>query len=746
MILCIFWSYFEHQKTLPMSLRFTAIGNITNDATAPASGSSKVTAIFNENVFTLKTAREFLSDEAYKSLVTSIRGGKKIDRIVANQIATGIRAWAESKGVTHFTHWFQPLTGTTAEKHDSFFTIKSDGTAIEEFDGAALIQQEPDASSFPSGGLRATFEARGYTAWDPSSPAFIIEIGHGKTLCIPTIFVSYTGESLDYKAPLLKALESLNKAAVDVCNYFDKNVTKVTATLGWEQEYFVIDEALANARPDLVQAGRTVFGASPAKGQQLEDHYFGSIPERVYAFMRDYEQEAYKLGIPLRTRHNEVAPAQFECAPIFEEVNIAVDHNTLLMDVMSRVARRHRLVVLLHEKPFAGINGSGKHNNWSMATDTGVNLLAPGKTPKTNLMFLTFFVNTIKAVHDHADIMRAAIASAPNDHRLGANEAPPAIISVFVGQYLSKVLADVETRVNTKFDEQDEAILKLDLHRSIPELMLDNTDRNRTSPFAFTGNKFEFRAVGSSANCAIAMTVLNTIVADTLRKFKTDVDALIEKGDKKEIAIMHVIQKYIVESKKVLFEGDGYSDEWHHEAERRGLPNLKTTPIALDAMISEKAIKLFEANGVYSHSEIEARHEIELEKYIKKVQIEARIMGDLAINHILPAAIKYQNELITNINGLKAAGLGEASYKSQLDILTAVSEHIQVIHTKVHEMVEARKVVNNIEDTRTKAIAYESQVKAAFFDDIRYHVDKLEHLVDDDIWTLPKYREMLFLR
>jgi glutamine synthetase len=729
-----------------MSLRFDAIGNITSETGAPTPSVTKVTGIFNENVFTLKIAREFLSDEAYKSLATSIRGGKRVDRNVANQIASGIRAWAESKGVTHFTHWFQPLTGTTAEKHDSFFTLKGDGTAIEEFDGAALIQQEPDASSFPSGGLRATFEARGYTAWDPSSPPFIMEIGKGKTLCIPTLFVSYTGESLDYKAPLLKALEALNKAAVDVCNYFDKNVTKVTATLGWEQEYFVIDESLVNARPDLLQCGRTVFGAAPAKGQQLEDHYFGSIPERVYTFMRDFEQEAYKLGIPLRTRHNEVAPAQFECAPIFEEVNIAVDHNTLLMDIMSRVAKRHKLVVLLHEKPFAGINGSGKHNNWSMATDTGVNLLAPGKTPKTNLMFLTFFVNTIKAVHDHADILRAAIASAPNDHRLGANEAPPAIISVFVGQYLSKVLTDVEARVNTKFDEQDEAILKLDLHRSIPELMLDNTDRNRTSPFAFTGNKFEFRAVGSSANCAISMTVLNTIVADTLKKFKADVDALIEKGDKKEIAIMQVIQKYIVESKAVLFEGDGYSDEWHHEAERRGLPNLKTTPIALDAMVSDKAQKLFGNNNVYSHSEIEARHEIELEKYIKKVQIEARIMGDIAVNHILPAAIKYQNELLTNVNGLKSAGLPESAYKSQLSLLTQVSDHIQHIHDKVHDMVEARKVANNIENTRTKAIAYESQVKAKFFDDIRYHVDKLEHLVDDDLWTLPKYREMLFLR
>lgn len=730
-----------------MSLRFNAIETISSDQGAPVvTPNVKITGIFNENVFTLKTARQYLSDEGYKSLLTSVRGGKKIDRNVANQIANGLRAWAESKGVTHYTHWFQPLTGTTAEKHDSFFTLKGDGTPIEEFDGAALIQQEPDASSFPSGGLRATFEARGYTAWDPSSPAFIIEIGHGKTLCIPTIFISYTGASLDYKAPLLKALESLNKAAVEVCNYFDKNVTKVTATLGWEQEYFVIDERLAHARPDIVQCGRTVFGASPAKGQQLEDHYFGSIPERVYAFMRDFEQEAYKLGIPLRTRHNEVAPSQFECAPIFEEVNIAVDHNTLLMDLMNRVARRHQLVVLLHEKPFAGINGSGKHNNWSMATDTGVNLLAPGKTPKTNLMFLTFFVNIIKAVHDNADILRASIASEPNDHRLGANEAPPAIISVFVGQYLAKVLSDIESRVSTKFDEQDEAILKLDLHRSIPELMLDNTDRNRTSPFAFTGNKFEFRAVGSSANCAISMTVLNTIMADTLRKFKQEVDALIEKGDKKEIAIMHVIQRYIVESKKVLFEGDGYSQDWHDEAARRGLPNVKTTPLALDAMVTEKAKHLFESNGVYTHIELEARHEIELEKYTKKVQIESRIMGDLAINHILPAAIRYQNELLANVNGLKAAGLGKEAYQSQLDILTAVSKHIQVIHQQVDQMVEARKKANAIENAREKAIAYDKDIKAVYFDEIRYHVDKLEHLVDDDLWTLPKYREMLFIR
>jgi len=728
------------------SLRFKAIDNLTTTQETQLPGSTKITAIFGENVFTLKTAREFLSDEAYKSLLASIKGGKKIDRAVANQIASGMRQWAEAKGVTHFTHWFQPLTGTTAEKHDSFFTIKSDGTAIEEFDGAALIQQEPDASSFPSGGLRATFEARGYTAWDPSSPAFVMEIGAGKTLCIPTIFVSYTGESLDYKAPLLKALAALDKAAVEVCHYFDKNVNKVTATLGWEQEYFVIDEGLFNARPDLVLSGRTVFGHSPAKGQQLEDHYFGSIPERIYAFMRDYEQEAYKLGIPLRTRHNEVAPAQFECAPIFEEVSVAVDHNILLMDVMDRVARRHHLRVLLHEKPFAGINGSGKHNNWSMATDTGVNLLAPGKTPKTNLMFLTFFVNTIKAVYDYSDVMRASIASAGNDFRLGANEAPPAIISVFIGEYLSKVLADVKERVGDKFDEQDEAILKLDLHRSIPELLLDNTDRNRTSPFAFTGNKFEFRAVGSNANCANAMIAVNTIMAETLKKFKKDVDALIEKGDKKEIAIMHVIREYVVSSEKVLFEGDGYSDEWHHEAERRGLPNVRTTPLALDAMVTDKAKHLYESNGVYSHVELEARHEIELEKYIKRVQIEARIMGELATSHILPPAIKYQNTLIENIKGLKELGLKDGAYSNQKAILEKISEHIGKVSALVEKMIEARKVVNAIGDTRTKAIAYNSQVKEPFFDDIRYHVDKLELLVDDNEWVLSKYREMLFLR
>ncbi len=729
-----------------MSIRFQALENLTNKKNVELGSPNKTTSFFASNVFTVQVAREFLSDEAYKSLKASIKAGMKIDRIMANQIANGMRAWAETKGVTHFTHWFQPLTGTTAEKHDSFFTLKSDGTAIEEFDGAALIQQEPDASSFPSGGLRATFEARGYTAWDPSSPPFVIEIGNGKTLCVPTIFVSYTGESLDYKAPLLKATEALSKAATEVCNYFDKNVNKVNVTLGWEQEYFVIDEAFYNARPDLVMTGRTVFGSGSAKNQQLEDHYFGSIPERIYAYMRDFENESYKLGIPLRTRHNEVAPAQFECAPIFEEVSVAVDHNSLLMDVMDRVARRHNLRVLLHEKPFAGINGSGKHNNWSMATDTGVNLLAPGKTPKTNLMFLTFFVNTIKAVHDYADVLRASIASAPNDHRLGANEAPPAIISVFIGQYLSKVLTDVKERVTSKMDETDESLLKIDIHKSIPELLMDNTDRNRTSPFAFTGNKFEFRAVGSSANCANPMTVLNTIMAATLKQFKSEVDALIEKGEKKEIAIMHVIREYIVKSEKVLFEGDGYSEAWEKEAAKRGLPNVKTTPLALDAMVTKKAMSLFEDNGIYSHQELEARHEIELEKYIKKVQIESRIMAELATSQVLPAAIRYQNTLASNVKGLKEAGLSEKSYKKQQEILEKISTHIAKISDAVEKMTEARKACNNLENTREKAIGYQSKVKDAFFDEIRYQVDKLELLVDDNEWSLPKYREMLFLR
>lgn len=707
--------------------------------------SRKVTTYFAENVFDLKKAREFLSDEAYVSLVSSIKNQTKIDRKMGDQIASALKSWAETKGVTHFTHWFQPLSGATAEKHDAFFTLKGDGQVLEEFNGAALIQQEPDASSFPSGGLRATFEARGYSAWDPTSPPFIIEMRNGKTLCIPTIFVSYTGESLDAKTPLLRSKIALEKAAVDVCQYFDKNVTNVTATLGWEQEYFVVDESIAGARPDLMMTGRTLFGQAPAKGQQLEDHYFGAIPERVYAFMRDFEQEAYKLGIPLKTRHNEVAPSQFECAPIFEEVNLAVDHNILLMDIMTRIAKNHHLTVLLHEKPFARINGSGKHNNWSMATNTGVNLLSPGKTPKTNLMFLAFFVNTIKAVHDNADILRASIASAGNDHRLGAHEAPPAIISIFIGQYLNDVLNEIEKRVNPEFDVQDEAMLKLDIHKSIPELLLDNTDRNRTSPFAFTGNKFEFRAVGSSLNPAIPMTALNTIVADSLTDFKHQVDELINNGERKETALLQVIQKFIVESKSILFEGDGYSHEWELEAARRGLGNVKTTPLALDSMISEKSKALFKRNHVFSENELEARYEILLENYIKKLQIESRIMGEMSSTYILPPSIKYQNILIENIRGLKELGLNETHYESQNQILLKISEHINAINKNVKAMIEARKVANNIENSKEKALAYCNDVKK-YFDIIRYHADKLELLVDDEFWELPKYRELLFLR
>ena len=729
-----------------MSVRFPALHELHNDEKKIAHyNGKKVTTMFASNVFSSKAMREWLSDEAYKSLAASAKNGTRLDRRMADQIASGMKAWSEEKGVTHFSHWFQPLTGTTAEKHDSFFTIKSDGTAIELFDGDALIQQEPDASSFPNGGIRATFEARGYTAWDPSSPAFIMETGFGKTLCIPTIFIAYSGESLDHKAPLLKSLAALNKAAVDVCQYFDKAVTKVTATLGWEQEYFVVDEALANARPDLVMCGRTLIGHSPAKGQQLEDHYFGSIPERVFAFMQDFEQESYKLGIPLRTRHNEVAPGQFECAPIFEEANIAVDHNSLLMDVMSKVAKRHKLKVLLHEKPFAGVNGSGKHNNWSLATNTGVNLLAPGKTPRTNLMFLAFFVNTIKAVHDYADLLRASIASAGNDHRLGANEAPPAIISAYLGSYLSKVLDEVESRVKDKFNEQDEAILKLDIHKQIPELLMDNTDRNRTSPFAFTGNKFEFRAVGSSANCAGPMTVLNTIVGETLKQFKIEVDALIAKGEKKEIAILHVLRNYIRDAKKIRFEGDNYSAEWATEAADRGLSNFKTTPEALDAYVSEKAKYVFYSNGIFSERELEARHEIMLEEYVKKVQIEARILGYLATNHVLPAAIEYQNKLVQNIAGLKAIGLPEESYRAQKNLAGVISGHIQKINDYVEAMIEARKQANDEPEMHERATQYCNDVKA-YFEKIRWHADKLELVVEDKLWPLPKYRELLYLR
>ncbi|GAA4313773.1 glutamine synthetase III [Mucilaginibacter gynuensis] len=683
--------------------------------------------------------KEFLSTEAYQGIANSIEKGEPIPRDLAEQIASAMRSWAIGKGATHYTHWFQPLTGTTAEKHDSFFEPTADGGAIERFSGDALAQQEPDASSFPSGGIRNTFEARGYTAWDPSSPAFLM----GRTLCIPTVFVSYTGEALDYKVPLLKALNALDKAAVEVCHYFDKSVEKVNASLGIEQEYFLVDIALFNARPDLYLTGRALFGHISAKNQQLEDHYFGSIPERALAFMQDMEIEALLLGIPLKTRHNEVAPSQFECAPIYEEINLAIDHNQLLMDLMDRVAKRHNLKVLLHEKPYAGINGSGKHNNWSMITNGGKNLLSPGKTPKNNLMFLTFFVNTIKAVYENADLLRASIASVNNDHRLGANEAPPAIISIFLGSQLSDVLDEIETsRISKKIKEENtlwQGIPK------IPQILPDNTDRNRTSPFAFTGNKFELRAVGSSANSASPMTILNLIVADQLKKFKTDVDKLIKKGEKKDVALLMVIKKYIKESKNIRFEGNGYSDEWEKEAEARGLANIKTTPKALDVLVTEKTEELFTSTGVFTKREAHARHEILLESYYKKLQIEARVIGELANNVIIPAAINYQTKLVENVKGLKDLGLDKDTYQAQLDIIIKLSEHINFIKTNVEAMVLSRKEINKVDDIRQKAIDYDEKVKS-YFQPIRYHVDKLEQLVDDSLWPLPKFRELLFFK
>ncbi|MGA8853220.1 MAG: glutamine synthetase III, partial [Christiangramia sp.] len=647
--------------------------------------------------------------------------------------------------VTHYTHWFQPLTGTTAEKHDSFFEPLGEGLAIEKFGGSQLVQQEPDASSFPSGGIRNTFEARGYTAWDPTSPAFI----WGTTLCIPTIFVSYTGEALDNKTPLLRALQAVDHAATDVVKYFDKNVKKVNATLGWEQEYFLIDSALVASRPDITLTGRTLLGHSPAKGQQLDDHYFGSIPSRAISFMMDLEIECMKLGIPVKTRHNEVAPNQFELAPIFEEANLAVDHNSLIMDVMKKVGERHNLSVLMHEKPFAGINGSGKHNNWSLATDTGTNLLSPGSTPMKNLQFLTFFINTIKAVYDNEELLRACIASASNDHRLGANEAPPAIISVFIGSQLTKVLDELEKVTDGKLSPQEKTDLKLNVVGKIPEILRDNTDRNRTSSFAFTGNKFEFRAVGSLANCANAMTVLNSIVAKQLKDFKVEVDKHIkDKKMKKDDAIFNVLREYIKKSKKIRFEGDGYGEAWEKEAKKRGLSNNRTTPEALKAQISKKTISLYKELDVMNKTEVEARHEIELEEYAMRIQIEGRILGDIARNHVIPTAIRYQNILIKNVTGLKAIYADEYTRhaKEQLEIIESISAHIASINSNVNAMIEARKIANKIEDdAEKKAFAYCDDVKP-FFEEIRYHCDKLELLVDDELWPLTKYREMLFTR
>lgn len=722
------------------NIRFQALQDVlTRTVPEVKIPSPRISDFFAANVFDKKKMKEYLSSEAYQGIVNSIDKGEPIPRDLAEQVASAMKSWAMGKGATHYTHWFQPLTGSTAEKHDAFFEPTADGGAIERFSGDALAQQEPDASSFPSGGLRNTFEARGYTAWDPSSPAFIM----ARTLCIPTVFVSYTGEALDYKVPLLKALSALDKAAVDVCHYFDKSIEKVNASLGIEQEYFLVDIALFNARPDLYLTGRTLFGHMSAKNQQLEDHYFGSIPERVYAFMQDMETEALLLGIPLKTRHNEVAPSQFECAPIYEEINLAIDHNQLLMDLMDRVAKRHNFKVLLHEKPYAGINGSGKHNNWSMITNTGKNLLSPGKTPKNNLMFLTFFVNTIKAVYEHADLLRASIASVNNDHRLGANEAPPAIISIFLGSQLTELLDEIETsRISKKI--KDDALLWQGIPK-IPQILKDNTDRNRTSPFAFTGNKFELRAVGSSANSSSPMTILNLIVADQLKKFKYDVDKILKKGEKKDVALLMVLKKYIKESKNIRFEGNGYSEEWEKEAASRGLPNIKTTPKALDAFVSEKSDLLFEESGVFTRREAHARHEILLDAFYKKLQIEARVIGELGTNVILPAAIAYQSKLVQNALGLKELGLSKETYQAQVEIITRISEHVNTIKADIEKMVDARKKANTVENIREKAIEYDEKVKP-FFQSIRYHADKLEQLIDDSLWPLPKFRELLFIK
>ena len=726
------------------TFRFQAIKTASDRKPVQVEELDRKSIIFGSNVFGDKAMRQFLTAEAYKAVLAAA-DGVKIDRKIAEYIALGMKEWALSKGVTHYTHWFQPLTGTTAEKHDAFFETFPDGSdPVEKFGGSQLAQQEPDASSFPNGGIRNTFEARGYTAWDPTSPAFIF----GTTLCIPTVFVSYTGEALDNKTPLLRALTAMDVAATDVAKYFDKNVKRVTATLGWEQEYFLVDIALANSRPDLMATGRTLLGHTASKGQQLDDHYFGSIPTRVLAYMRDLENECMLLGIPVKTRHNEVAPNQFELAPIFEESNLAVDHNSLLMDVMQKVAERHFFKVLFHEKPFKGINGSGKHNNWSLATDTGINLLMPGKTPMSNLQFLTFFVNTIKAVHDYEELVRASIASASNDHRLGANEAPPAIISVFIGEQLTKVLAELEGVTKGKLSPEEKTDLKLNVVGKLPDVLLDNTDRNRTSPFAFTGNKFEFRAVGSSANCAVSMTTLNTIVAKQLKDFKKEVDTLIEANDfKKDEAIFNVLREYIKQTKAILFEGDGYSEAWEIEAKKRGLSNHKTTPAALKAKISEKAIAVFGEMGVMNHVEVESRYEIELEDYIKKIQIEGRVLGDIARNHVIPTAIRYQNILIENVKGLKEI-FGkdfEQIAKEQITLIKEISGHIEGINTKVEKMIDERKKANALTNTEEMANAYCDKVKP-YFDDIRYHADKLELLVDNEIWTLTKYRELLFTK
>ena len=698
---------------------------------------------FGQNVFNRAKMFKYLPEKAYERITDCIDNGAPLDRETADIVAAGMKKWAIGMGAPHYTHWFHPLTEGTAEKHDAFVEHDGKGGMVEEFSGKLLIQQEPDASSFPNGGIRNTFEARGYSAWDPSSPAFIV----GDTLCIPTVFIAYTGESLDYKAPLLKALEAVNKAATDVCHYFNPDVKKVYAYLGWEQEYFLVDEGLYAARPDLLLTGRTLMGHESSKNQQLEDHYFGAIPTRVMEFMKELEIESLKLGIPLKTRHNEVAPNQFELAPVFEECNLANGHNLLVMALMRKISRKHGFRVLLHEKPFKGINGSGKHNNWSLGTDTGILLMAPGKTPEENLRFITFIVNVLMAVYRHNGLLKASISSATNAHRLGANEAPPAIISSFLGTQLSKVLEHLEKSEPEDLMLAGKQGMKLDIAR-IPELLIDNTDRNRTSPFAFTGNRFEFRAVGSEANCASAMLALNAAVAEQLKTFKTEVDAKIADGKDTFAAILEVLRKDIKECKAIHFDGNGYSDEWKAEAARRGLDCETSVPVIFDNYLKESSVRMFESTGVMTRKELEARNEVKWETYTKKIQIEARVLGDLAMNHIIPTATRYQTSLIDNVYKMKdlfPADKASALSSRNLEIIEDIANRTNFIKEKVDEMVEARKVANKIESEREKAIAYHDKI-VPMLEAIRYHIDKLELVVDDQIWTLPKYRELLFIR
>ncbi|MDR1339362.1 MAG: glutamine synthetase III [Prevotellaceae bacterium] len=725
------------------NFRFKALGELNSRQAVNFEGvNGPVSSYFAENVFDRDKMRKYLTAEAFEAVIEAIDEGSKINRKFADQIASGMKSWAMERGVTHYTHWFHPLNESTAEKHDSFFEITKTGNCLENFRGELLIQQEPDASSFPSGGLRNTFEARGYTAWDPSSPAFI----HDGTLCIPTVFVAFTGEALDFKAPFLKSLAVLDKAASAVAQYFDRDVRHVFSTVGLEQEYFVVDEALYHARPDLMMTGRTLMGHEAARNQQLGDHYFGTIPERVAMFMREFEEEAYRLGIPLKTRHNEVSPNQYECAPNFEEGNLAVDHNLLLMSIMKSIAKRHHLRVLFHEKPYMNINGSGKHCNWSMLSDQGINLLSPGKTPRNNLQFLTFFICTIRAVHEHGELLMSSVANLGNYLRLGACEAPPPIMSVFVGETLQKALNSLEEKIPSKKMTPDEKTeLKLDVMGKIPEIMPDATDRNRTSPFTFSGNRFEFRATGSSSNCAASLLILNTAVAQQLSVFKTEVDRLIEKNVKKDEAILKVLRTFIVKSKNILFDGNSYSDEWRREAVKRELGIIDSITDAFKTYLNPKSVKLLTESGVLSKRELESRYEIKNETFLKKLQIESRVLGDLALNHIIPTAIQYQNILIENVQGLKGL-FGEKAGDMiipQTRALEKISRHVKEINIKVYQMIDERKKANAVEDIITRAEKYFKNV-LPFLDSIRYHIDKLEMIIDDELWPMPKYRELLF--